>query len=137
MNLLAIDDSDDTLNAISDYCAFHNIVCEVTSQGLRGLFMIQKKEYDLILLDVAMPGYTGFDILDQLKKQGVYDKNIVVITAARLILKDFTDYIDVGVREILHKPVELDHLNKVIKKYDNSVRNVSPTPLVNNNLNSC
>lgn len=117
MNLLAIDDSGDTLEAISDYCNLEGVECEVTREGLQGLFKIQKKEYDLILLDIAMPEYSGFDILDQLKKQGVRDKNLVVVTATNLKIENFSDYNEVGIKEVLNKPVKLSHLDKLVKKY--------------------
>lgn len=114
---MAIDDSADILDAISDFCYLQNVDCEIINQGLQGLFKIQKKEYDLILLDIAMPEYTGFDILDQLKKQGVRGKNVVVMTATNLKKEDFVDYGEVSVKEVLHKPVKLSQLEKIIKKY--------------------
>ncbi|VFJ14380.1 response regulator [Candidatus Nitrosocosmicus franklandus] len=117
MNLLAIDDSSDTLEAISDYCNIEGVKCKVASEGLQGLLEIQKQEYDLILLDMAIPEYSGFDILDQLKKQGVREKNLVVITAAKLDMDNFSDYKEVGIKEVLHKPISLDQLDELIDKY--------------------
>lgn len=118
MNLLAIDNCTDILDAISDYCLMNSINCQVVPHGIDGMFEIQKKNFDLIFLDIAMPNYTGFDILQQMKNQGMQDKNIVVITAANLNKTDFRDYEDSGIREVLHKPFELSQLEKVIKKYD-------------------
>lgn len=117
MNLLAIDDSSDTLEAIADYCNIEGVKCKVASEGLQGLFEIQKQEYDLILLDMAIPEYSGFDILDQLKKQGVREKNLVVITAAKLEMDNFSDYKEVGIKEVLHKPISLGQLDELIYKY--------------------
>ena len=71
-----------------------------------------------------MPEFTGFDILSQLKKQGVRYKTIVIFTAWRSKMEDFKDYTEVGVREIVKKPVELDHLDNVVKSY---LMNVMPT----------
>lgn len=117
MNLLAIDNNFDTTEAVKDYCKTHGIDCKVANKGQQGLFEIQKREYDLILLDIAMPEYTGFDILSQLKKQGVRYKTIVILTAGCLNMKDFKDYTEVGVREIIKKPVGLDRLDTVVKSY--------------------
>ncbi len=69
-----------------------------------------------------MPEYTGFDILRQLKKQNVRHKCIVIITAVNLKMEDFSDYMDVGVKEILKKPIGLDCLDEVLKR---NMRNVS------------
>ena len=112
-----MDNNLDILEALSDYCYLKSIECEVASDGLQGLSKIQEKEYDLILLDIEMPNYSGFDVLNQLKKQGVLNKNIVVITATGLKINDFNDYYEVGVKEILPKPIQLSHIGKVITKY--------------------
>ncbi len=117
MNLLAIDDNVDTTEAVTDYCRIQGIDCKVANRGQQGLFEIQKQEYDLILLDIAMPEYTGLDILIQLKKQGVRYKTIVILTACCSKIEDFKDYSEVGVREVVKKPVGLDRLDNVVKSY--------------------
>ncbi|TVP39001.1 response regulator [Candidatus Nitrosocosmicus arcticus] len=117
MNLLTIDDNHDTTQAVSDYCMFHGIDSKEVNEGHKGLFEIQKQEYDLILLDISLPEYTGFDILSQLKKQGVRYKRIVILTALNLKMDDFKDYTEVGVREIVKKPIGLDRLDDVVKSY--------------------
>jgi len=81
-----------------------------------------KNGIDLILLDIAMPFYTGLDILRQLKKQGVRDQCIVILTGTNLKIEDIADCMDVGVREILKKPIGLDLLDKIVKRYLNNER---------------
>jgi DNA-binding response OmpR family regulator len=122
LRLLAIDDHTDTTGVVTDYCNMEGIYCKVINDGQKGLFEIQKGQYDLILLDIAMPDYTGFDLLKQLKKQGVTHENIVILTALDLKMEDFKDYIEVGVKEILKKPFGLDHFDEVIKGYLGKVR---------------
>lgn len=116
MNLLTIDDNIDTTEAVNDYCNMEGISCKVVNDGQKGLSEIHERDYDLILLDLAMPEYSGFDLLSEMKKQGVRDKKIVVFSACCCLkMDDFKDYKEVGVREIIKKPVELDHLDKVVK----------------------
>ncbi len=122
MNLLTIDDNTDTTQAVSDYCMFHGIHGKEVNEGQKGLFEIQKGVYDIILLDIAIPEYSGFDILDQLKKQDVKHKWIVILTALNLKMEDFKGYLDVGVIDILKKPIGLESLDEVVKKYLRSVR---------------
>jgi DNA-binding response OmpR family regulator len=98
------------------------IYCKEVNDGQEGLFEIQERHYDLILLDIAMPGYSGFDILKQLKNQGVMHENIVILTASDLKIEDFKDYTEVGVREILKKPFGLDRFDEVVKGYLKKVR---------------
>ncbi|HKO63877.1 MAG TPA: response regulator, partial [Candidatus Nitrosocosmicus sp.] len=114
---LTIDDNIDITMLVKEYCKKEKIDCKEINDGQKGLFEIQKRHYDLILLDIAMPFYTGFDILRQLKKQGVRDQCIVILTGTNLKIEDIADCMDVGVREILKKPIGLDLLDKVVKRY--------------------
>lgn len=122
MKLLTIDNHTDTTGVVTDYCNMEEIYCKEVNEGQEGLFEIQKGHYDLILLDIAMPGYSGFDILKQLKNQGVTHENIVILTASDLKIEDFKDYTEVGVREILKKPFGLDRFDEVVKGYLKKVR---------------
>ena len=122
MKLLTIDNHTDTTGVVTDYCNMEEIYCKEVNDGQEGLFEIQKGHYDLILLDIAMPGYSGFDILKQLKNQGVRHENIVILTASDLKIEDFKDYTEVGVREILKKPFGLDRFDEVVKGYLKKVR---------------
>ena len=122
MKLLTIDDNFDTTQAVTDYCKMQGIVCKIVNEGQKGVFEIQKGNYDIILLDIAIPEYSGFDILNQLKKQGVKHKWIVILTAWNLKIEDFNDYLDVGVREILKKPIGLESLDEVVKRYLSNVK---------------
>ncbi|HKU84369.1 MAG TPA: response regulator [Candidatus Nitrosocosmicus sp.] len=117
MKLLTIDDNIDITMLVKEYCKKEKIDCKEINDGQKGLFEIQKRHYDLILLDIAMPFYTGFDILRQLKKQGVRDQCIVILTGTNLKIEDIADCMDVGVREILKKLIGLDLLDKVVKSY--------------------
>ena len=117
MKLLTIDDNVDITLLVAEYCKKEKIDCKEINDGQKGLFEIQKRHYDLILLDIAMPFYTGFDILRQLKKQGVRDQCIVILTGTNLKIEDIADCMDVGIREILKKPIGLDLLDKVVKSY--------------------
>ncbi len=126
MNLLAIDDNVETTEALRDYFSMQGISCTVVNEGQQGLFEIQKREYDVIILDIAMPAYTGLDILSQLQRQGVRHKTIVVLTAWHVMEEDFKDYKDLGVKEILKKPIGVDSLDNIVKTYLINNRPVNP-----------
>ncbi len=126
MNLLAIDDNVETTEALRDYFSMQGISCTVVNEGQQGLFEIQKREYDVIILDIAMPAYTGLDILSQLQRQGVRHKTIVVLTAWHVKEEDFKDYKDLGVKEILKKPIGVDSLDNIVKTYLINNRPVNP-----------
>jgi two-component system, OmpR family, response regulator len=132
LDLLTVDDHADTNEAVNEYCKMHGIGCKMASQGLQGSFEIRKRDYDLILLDIAMPDYSGFDILKQLKKQAVQHKGIVILTGWNVKPEDFDDYLEVEVKEILKKPIGLDRLDNVVKSCLKNVRQVLQNDFVSN-----
>jgi len=76
----------------------------VITDGSTGLDMITNKQFDLILLDVAMPDFTGLDVIDSLKNEGLLEsKNIIIFTASSD--KDLFERLkNSGVKGILKKP---------------------------------
>ena len=117
LRLLLIDDNEEITDSISFYCESKNIECDVINEGKKGLESIQDKKYDLILLDLAMPEFSGLDILNSLKEEGTIEsKNIVVFTAStnRNVLDELKN---IGIKEILKKPCSLDDLTAVLEKY--------------------
>ncbi len=79
-----------------------------------------------------MPDYSGFDILKQLKKQGVQHKSIVILTSWNVKPEDFDDYLEVGVKEILKKPIGPDPLDNVVKSCLKNVRQVHQNDFISN-----
>jgi DNA-binding response OmpR family regulator len=124
MKVLLIDDNVDLTEAVSDYLDMSGIECKVFNNGREGLEEItnQRGIYDLILLDIAMPELSGFDVLARLKNGGgdnslLKEENIVIFTASSVQDSIIHDYVNQGVKEILKKPVSMDELALIIEKY--------------------
>jgi two-component system, OmpR family, response regulator len=60
-----------------------DIECEVINDGRQGLERIKRENFDLVMLDLAMPEFSGYDVIKPLKEAGVIESNnIVVFTAS-------------------------------------------------------
>ena len=84
MRLLLIDDNEEITEAIGEYCRLaKDIDCQVINEGKEGLESIRNEEFDLIMLDLAMPEFTGLDVIKSLQQDGIIEsKNIVIFTAS-------------------------------------------------------
>ncbi len=83
MKVLLIDDSVDIVDAVSFYCESNQIKCDTHTDGKSGLSAILNGHYDLVLLDIAMPGFSGLDVLKSLEAEGLLEKkNVVIFTAS-------------------------------------------------------
>jgi CheY-like chemotaxis protein len=94
----------------------NGVCCKEVNDGESGLFEIQRK-YDLIILDIAIPEYMVLDIISQLKKQGVHNLNIIILTTTMLKSEDFEIYKELGQFKVLNKPITLAQLSGTIKDF--------------------
>ena len=99
------------------YCGFKkDIDCKVVNSGQEGLERIRNEKFDLILLDLAMPEFSGKDVIQSFTKNQLIEKNIVIFTASSdpVVLEQMKNS---GVKEIFKKPFSLEQLTKLIEKY--------------------
>ena len=66
--LLLIDDDRDLTALLQDFLAQQGFQSEIANDGVSGLRLATAKRFDLILLDVMMPGMDGFAVLDELRR---------------------------------------------------------------------
>jgi len=118
MKMLLIEDSEETIEVISFYCnSKGNIDFQVINNGKEGLEAIQKDDFDLILLDLAMPEFSGYDVVNALKEEGLLEsKNIVIFSASsdRNLIEEMRNK---GVKDMLKKPCSLEELTEMIERF--------------------
>jgi len=117
MKILVIDDSQEIAEALKFWLENEGVTVEVITDGSTGLDMIRNKQFDLILLDVAMPDFTGLDVIDSLTNEGLLEsKNIIIFTASS-DKNLFERLKNSGVKGILKKPSSLQELEELLDKY--------------------
>ena len=117
MRILLVEDNLEISEVMTVYCGFKkDIVCKVINGGHEGLETIRNENFDLILLDLAMPEFSGKDVIQSFTKDRLVQKNIVIFTALSdpEVLEQMKD---TGVKEIFKKPFSLEQLTRLIEKY--------------------
>jgi two-component system response regulator CpxR len=66
-SILIIDDDVGLCTMLRDYFALHNVKLAMRHHGLAGLDTACREKYDMVLLDVMLPGMDGFEVLRQLR----------------------------------------------------------------------
>ena len=117
MDLLLIDDNRDITNMFSKYFKLKNHNVYVTNNGRNGLQMIEMQKFDVILLDLAMPEFSGRDIIDHLYKDNkINSHTIVTLTASSISDDDKIELQKKGVHSLLRKPIDPDDLLNYLEK---------------------
>ena len=115
MKILLIDDNEDLLELCENFLTSAGHEYTGISDGRSGLKAIQDEKFDVVLLDLSMPEFSGGDVIDALVKDGMMNKQKVVIFTATNPTKEDTDlYLEKGAISVLKKPVDPDNLSKFI-----------------------
>lgn len=80
----------------------------VAATGTEALALAQTDEFDLLVLDVNMPGMTGFEVLEQLRGQG--SRMPIIMLTARTDVTDTVAGLEGGADDYLGKPFKFDEL---------------------------
>jgi len=117
MNILGIDDNRDLLQLCDVALSSDGQEFTGIDNGKEGLQAIKDKKFDVVLLDLSMPDFSGLDVIDALVKEGIMDKQkIIVFTASTATEIEYGSLLEKGIHSIIKKPVDIDDLIETIQK---------------------
>ena len=82
MKVLVVDDNQDILELLKSLLEMGGYDPIIIASGKEGLNLILKEKFDIVLLDITMPTFSGFDIVQSLKDSGDLEKNIIILFTA-------------------------------------------------------
>ncbi len=123
MKLLLIEDNDQLRKSVVEYLRDEDFTVDSAEDGFEGLYKIINWDYDLIVLDVMLPGRDGWDILGKLRDMGL--RTPVIMLTARDQLDDRLKGLNHGADDYMTKPFEMDELVARIRAV---VRRAGGTP---------
>ncbi|MEK8079177.1 response regulator transcription factor [Pseudomonas sp. XK-1] len=109
MRILVIEDNRDILANILDYLQLKGFTADCAQDGLSGLHLASTGHYDLIVLDIMLPGIDGYQLCKRLREDGQNDVPILMLTA-RDALDDRLQGLQAGADDYLIKPFALSEL---------------------------
>lgn len=106
-----IDDNLQITKMLTTFLDLKGHECVSTNDGKKGIEILKNENFDVVLLDLAMPEFSGYDVIDVLEKEKKLEKNkIIVFTASNLSSDELNALIKRGVYSYLLKPTDLDAL---------------------------
>ena len=108
MRILLIEDYPPLQKSLSKGLREAGFAVDVTGDGNEGLWYATGNTYDVILLDIMLPGMDGLSLLKKLREQG-NQTNVLVLTA-KSELEDRVNGLDLGADDYLVKPFEYEEL---------------------------
>ncbi|MCB4791497.1 MAG: response regulator [Elusimicrobia bacterium] len=122
--ILVIDDDEEMCSELSEILKSEGYDVDSVNEGKQGKETAIKGGYSLILLDLKIPGITGFDILKAIRKSKVKAK--VIVLSGRPMIKDLKKYVGNYNEEeentlsladaVINKPFDITAVLEKIKK---------------------
>ena len=135
IKVLVVDDNIQLVDMIKEYFSSHAVieVSDVAYNGKECLSLLENKQYDIVLLDLIMPGMDGIKVLEECAKKKI-NTHILVLTSYNSpeVIRKVSG---LGIKYFMLKPFELSDLeNKILEYSNNEVYNKKTIDLYYSNL---
>lgn len=109
MRILLVEDNRDILVNLADYLTLKGYTVDCAQDGLSGLQLASSQHFDLLVLDVMLPGIDGFTLCQRLREEARSSTPVIMLTA-RDTLDDRLQGFRSGADDYLLKPFALSEL---------------------------
>ena len=117
LNVIAIDNDEVLLLMLKEMYAQEGIHCDTCTDAAELVEMIRRKEYNLLLTDLNMPGINGFELLELLRSSNVGNSHTIpVVVATASGSCDAEELLERGFAGCLFKPFSISELMEVSDK---------------------
>ena len=114
MHILLIEDHRDIAENVTEYFEGRGDTVDYAADGLTGLHLAVTNSYDVIVLDVMLPGLDGVSLCRKLRQEGQVGTPVLMLTA-RDLLSDKVAGFEAGADDYLVKPFSLVELAARLK----------------------
>ena len=127
MRLLFVEDHTDLALWVSKTLRHSGFAVDVVGRGDHALTALLTQAYDLVVLDLSLPGMDGLEVLRHIRNQEKTARLPVLILTARSTLDDKVKGLNLGADDYLAKPFEVAELEARIKSLLRRSSNVVST----------
>ena len=114
LRILCVDDDADLRGIVKDQLVAAGYVMDQAEDGQSAIQMLERGNYNLMLLDINMPGKSGIDVLKFIREKGLSCK--VIMLTGRVGFSVATESLKLGADEYITKPFNMDYLLMAIKR---------------------
>lgn len=113
-SILIIEDDGEIAELERDYLVMSGFECDIASRGTQGLEMALKNDYDLMIIDIMLPGMDGFGILSEIRR---YKQTPVIFLSAKSDDIDKIRGLGLGADDYMTKPFSPNELVARVKAH--------------------
>ena len=120
IHILVVDDDDRIRGLLKEYLNESNFIVSTSENSENAKIKIKNFKYDLIILDVMMPGQNGYELTKEIKKK--FEIPIILLTAKGEV-ENRIKGLELGADDYIAKPFEPKELLLRVKNIVNKQKN--------------
>lgn len=125
MEILLIEDESSVISIIERGLKYENFKIAVAKDGITGLYRARSKRYDLIILDIMLPGMGGMDVCREIRK---YNQEVpIMILTALDQTEDVVEAFNRDADDYMTKPFKVEELKARIHRQLRKVGHNNPS----------
>jgi DNA-binding NtrC family response regulator len=114
LRVLIVDDEEELVSTVVERLDLRGIEATGVLSGEEALTRIEEQPFDVVLLDVRMPGLGGFDVIKRIKQS--HPELEVILLSGHGAKEDAETGLRLGAFDYLQKPVDLDDLIRILHR---------------------
>lgn len=114
LKILVVDDNKEFCGNVADILELRDFVVVTANSGLEALELVRNGQYDLVLMDVRMPGLDGSATFKQIKE--INPETPVIMVTAFAVEELIDEALKAGAAGTLRKPLDFDRLFELIEQ---------------------
>lgn len=112
--VLLVDDEEEFVSALSERLMLRGIEVESALNGEEALALMVEKEFEVVILDVMMPGLGGLEVLRQIKT--THPNTQVILLTGHGATREGIEGMRLGAFDYLIKPVDIEEMLEKMKE---------------------
>ena len=113
--ILVVEDDEKSRRLLTDVLTYHGFEVSAVRSGEDGLAQARENAPDAALLDIELPGISGFDVLARLRAESAGPSLPVIAVTASVMDQDRRKILEAGFDAYVPKPVNIRELVKVLE----------------------
>jgi len=123
-SILVVDDEEQNRDILSRRLVKEGYTVTVSDGGKEALDMLRLERYDLVLLDIMMPGIDGYEVLKRIRSEPVLHNTPVIMVTALSDTSSIKRCLALGATDYVGKPFELTFLKSRIRQAMQAMSNL-------------
>ena len=118
--VLLVDDEEEFVSALSERLTLRGIEVDSALNGEEALARLQEKDFEVVILDVMMPGLGGLEVLRQIKT--THPNTQVILLTGHGSTREGIEGMRLGAFDYLIKPVDIEEMLAKMKEAAKTAR---------------